>query len=131
MNFPVIGAIMLSALFSSCTPEHEMIGCKSDLHITETSTAYTGTRASGINSTIQCYGPNLCYSFSHVEIKEKQNKEFEIRVKANVPCKPTVCAQALYQANPTINIKTPEAGTYILQFYNRDVWFKSDTVIVN
>lgn len=131
MNSLLVTIMLPAFLFLSCTPEQENNSCQSDLYITETTTAYSGTRAAGINSTIHCYGPNLCYSFSHVEIKEKQNKEFDIRVKANVPCKPAICAQAIYQASPSINIKTPEAGIYILHFYNRDLLFKSDTVIVN
>jgi hypothetical protein len=121
--------VLLWILITGCTRENE--NCKSDLTISSVNTPSSGTVSSGITSAIQCHGSNLCYSFSHVEIKEKTGRIFEIRVKANVPCKPSYCLQAIYNANPSIKINTSTVGTYILNFYNGNALFKSDTVIIN
>jgi hypothetical protein len=129
MKLLILSGLALISLSFTCTREAE--NCKSELTIGSTVTPSTSAISSGITSEIHCYGPDLCYSLSHVDIKGKGNKVYDIRVIANVPCKPSICAQAIYQAKPSIHINTPEAGIYILNFYNRSQLFKSDTVMVN
>lgn len=105
--------------------------CDTDLVIGKTTTPAIVTLSSGIVFSYESYGANLCYSFSGTAISQKAGNIYEIRSKGKVPCKPTICAQAIYQVNDTQRILTPLSGTYYLQFYNENSLFKTDTVHVN
>lgn len=118
-------------IFSACSKNNKQENCITDLIIGETTTPSVSTVSAGITSSVKAYGPNLCYSFREVEIKESSEKVFDIRIKGNMPCYPTVCLDAVYEVNPIVKIITPSSGIYILRFYNNNFIFKSDTVAVN
>jgi hypothetical protein len=111
------------------TPNNES-NCKADLVITKTITPANTTITTGINSTVDAYGSNLCYSYSHNEIAVASGNIYQIRIKGNISCNAAICAQALYPVQTHINIQPVQAGTYYLQFFNYDALVKTDTVVV-
>lgn len=128
--------LSLSLLFTfvilgACSKSNKQENCITFLTIGEVITPSVSTLSAGITSSIKAYGPNLCYSFKDVEIHQSGEKIFDIKVRANIPCRPTVCLEAIYKTSTSIKINTPATGTYILRFYNNNLVFKSDTVVVN
>lgn len=105
--------------------------CDTFLVITATRTPGTATISSGINSEIDSYGANLCYSFSHTEISAKPSNVFELRSKGKVICGNPVCAQALFMVKDTVKISISSPGIYLLKFFNEHSLYKTDTVQVN
>jgi hypothetical protein len=118
-------------IFVSCekTPDRNI--CDTFLVIDSTSTPKTSTVAVGISSIIDCYGANLCYSYTGMDVAAKSGNVFEINAKGTINCEAQVCAQALYQVRDTIQINTTAAGTYYLKFYNSTSLVKTDTITVN
>lgn len=131
MKLIAISLFLLLSAFS-CNKNDDNPGqCDTDLVITDTRTPATTTIAAGINSIIESYGANLCYSFSKTEILEQPGKIFHIRSKGKVICGKPICAQALFQATDSVKITIPASGIYFLKFYNDNNHFKTDTVQVN
>lgn len=132
MKLKAILFFLLATSFSCNKDDDNNPGqCDTNLVITVTRTPARTTIAEGINSGIESYGANLCYSFSHTEILEKPGKIFQIRSKGKVTCGKPICAQALYQANDSVKIAISVSGTYFLKFYNENTHFKTDTVQVD
>ena len=132
MKYLVIMAIVLVTPGFLCSKKGEdNTSCPTELTITSTQPPATVAVGSDIVAKAKCYGPDLCYSFSHVEIKTASDRVYEIRTKGTIPCKAAICAQALYQAEPSFTIKTTLTGQYILRYYNNNTLFKADTVTVN
>jgi hypothetical protein len=104
--------------------------CKADLVITKTSTPPTTTVAAGISSTVDAYGSNLCYTYSHNQVTAVGGNVYQIRIIGKLPCNATICAQALYPVQTQVSISPVQAGTYYLHFFNFDALIKADTVIV-
>jgi hypothetical protein len=125
-----IGALsMVMACTKPCLPKNEE---KKDLMIVGVTTPATVEKGNQIVSQVRCEGQDLCYSFSNFEIKESGVRQFEIRAKANYPAhKNVVCGMAIYVADTVVKIDADGKGQYILQFYNANQLFKSDTVVVN
>lgn len=100
-----------------------------DLQFTKTTTPSNQSQQEGIVSQVKAYGPNLCYKFSKIDIKETATREFDIRLKATVTG--DVCAQALYNVDTTVKVNAAAKGKYLLHFYSQQQLFKTDTVQVN
>ena len=127
------GAVLLAfltVLSLSCNKEKTQ-NCESFLVITKASVSPSSSVANGILFDLEAYGGNLCYSFKRLDIRKTGDKTYDIRVIASLPCKPAVCAQALYQSNPSGSISTLSAGTYTLRFFNDRDLFTSVTVTIN
>jgi hypothetical protein len=118
-------------LFFACEKSPENNFCDTYLVIDSTSTPRSSTVAVGITSFIHCYGSDLCYSYSGMDISGKGGNVFEIHAKGKIRCNAQVCALALYEVRDTIQINTSAAGTYYLKFYNNTSLVKTDTVVVN
>jgi|CXWL01.1.fsa_nt_gi hypothetical protein len=129
----IVVSFFLLVLSFSCNKDEDNNPrqCDTYLVIAATRTPARTTIAAGINSGIESFGANLCYSFSHTEVLEKPGKIFEIRSKGKVTCGKPICAQALYQANDSVRITIAASGTYLLKFYNDNTHFKTDTVLVD
>lgn len=130
MRLVFYAAIISMFSFFQCEKE-ENENCFTDLAINKVSVSNTASVAEGIPFSVEAYGPDLCYSFSHFTIDKTGDKEYSIRVKATVPCGPAVCAQAIYYANPSGKISNVSAGTYVLKFFSNSTMFTSLTVTVN
>lgn len=102
-----------------------------DMIFTQTSTPTMVNTGQDIVSAVKCYGSDLCYKFLRFEVFETTPKIFEIRAKATYPNGKVFCAQALYEVDSVIRIKTNSPGQYQLRFYNRQELFKTDTVQAN
>jgi hypothetical protein len=120
-------------LFLSCGKNGDRSNnlCDTYFVIDSTSTPRSSTVASGITSIIRCYGSNLCYTYTGMEITNRSGNVFEINAKGKIPCGTPVCAQALREVRDTVNISNATAGTYYLKFYNNSLLLKTDTVTVN
>jgi hypothetical protein len=118
-------------LFFSCEKTPDKSLCDTFLVIDSTSTPRTSTVAAGISSIIECYGANLCYSYTGMDVAAKSGNIFEINAKGKINCEVQICAEALYQVRDTIQINTPAAGIYYLKFYNSTSLVRTDTVTVN
>ena len=112
--------------------------CDTYLSISSTNTPATVLLSEGITSTVTSHGPDLCYRFSGMEITQQPTPsgpvyqfKYFIKVKGTVPCKSTICAQAIYNSTNSFLLTPTVKGTYYLHFYNQNVLFKTDTVIVN
>lgn len=134
MSKAVFYLLVLSLLNSCSKDKSENVGqCDTYLLINSTKTPRTSTISSGIKTIIDCYGPNLCYSFSGMEIIEKEGNVFEIKAKGKAPCGPAICLQAIYAVKDSATINIRMVGFYYLKFFNNDAAtsFKTDTVVVN
>jgi hypothetical protein len=132
MNHRIIIAIVFVIIGFSCSKKSEKDAlCFTELTIVSTQTPTTVTLGNDIVAKATCTGPNLCYSFSYVDIKAIAERIYEIRTKGKVPCKASICLDAIYQAQPSFNIKATLSGQYILRYYNSNTLFKADTVTAN
>ena len=113
-----------------CNKDDEGL-CMTNLSIIETQAPATGIVGSNLRIPLRCSGSDLCYSFSHLDLQAIAPRIYEIRTKGWYPCQPAICAQAIYYADTAVNIIPPAAGQYIFRFYNDQLLFKADTVIVN
>ncbi|MBL0270243.1 MAG: hypothetical protein KAX45_00030 [Chitinophagaceae bacterium] len=129
MKLISITALFFLSLSFSCKKEKKE-NCESYLEITKVSISPASNVTNSIIFNLDAYGPNLCYSFKQLNISKTGDKSYDIKVIAGVPCKPTVCAQALYQINPTGTISAVTAGTYTLRFYNGSSLFTQLTVTI-
>jgi hypothetical protein len=125
--------ILSGTLFSTgCEKQEEENDCLADLIITKVTYPLHIISEPGITFVLDCYGPNLCYSFSEVQVKNVGANTFEIKAKATVPCeKDLVCAQAIYEAQPAKSILNLAPGNYTLRFFNGNSLFKEEVVRVN
>lgn len=92
-----------------------------DLTIISTTTPTTATQGQNIISNVRCSGPDLCYKFLRMDVKESGTRQFEIKAKATYPNSKKgdiVCAQAIYYVDSSITINATTKGQYILKFYN-------------
>jgi hypothetical protein len=115
MKAIVVIALFLVSTTLSCKKEKNET-CETNLEITKVS--------------IDAYGANLCYSFKQLSISKSADKTYDIKVIGNIPCKPAVCALALYQVSPSGTINAISAGTYTLRFYNGTSLFTTLTVTI-
>lgn len=123
--------LVLCVFMLGCKKEDSQVAlCDVSLIIGNTESPKTAFINTGITFSYECFGNNLCYSFSGTGISQKSGNIFEIRAKGKFPCSAAICAQAIFQASDTITIKTPQAGSYYLQFFNENTLFKTDTVLV-
>jgi hypothetical protein len=105
---------------------------KSDLVFQSVSIVTEGHANGDITAAATLVGPNLCYKFTHFEVSNTRQNQFDIYAKGDVPAPSQICAQALYQKDTTVSIARPAPGTYVLNFWNPgDKLFKSETVTVN
>jgi len=129
-------ALIVSLIFSCKKNDQEL--CDTYLTISSTNTPTATTLSQGITSTINSYGPDLCYRFSAMEITQQPTPsgpiyqfQYFIKVKGTVTCGNAICAQAIYNSTNSILLSPTVKGTYYLHFYNQSQLFKTDTVIVN
>ncbi len=78
-----------------------------------------------------CTGSDLCYKFLRSEVKTQPGNIFEIRPIGTYPCKPKICATAIYEAADTIILPTTIPGTYKVNFYSGNTLISSNSVAVN
>ena len=105
-----------------------------DLIFTEAETTPTATLADGITINVEFYSPNLCYTFSHFDVKETSPMRYDIYAKATYPRGNPPCAQVVSKTDTTFTIRPTVKGQYVLHFYNlpeRSTPFIRDTVQVN
>jgi hypothetical protein len=132
MKYIAITAIIMITSGFLCSKKDENGNlCKVDLTIISAQAPASVTRGSNIIALVKCFGADLCYSFSHSEVKKTDERIYEIRTKGNYPCSPAICALAIYYAEPTVSIAATLSGQYILRYYNGNTLFKADTVTVN
>ncbi|MEJ7738893.1 MAG: hypothetical protein WKF97_15825 [Chitinophagaceae bacterium] len=122
-------AYICTILLACTKPDDVKKIIEDNLDIISTTTPASIVKGQEIISTIQCQGPNLCYSFHRLEITETSPRQFEIRAKAHV--QGSVCAMALYRVDTVARIPALTSGQYLLRFYNASRLFKTDTVQVN
>ncbi len=105
---------------------------ESDLTFQSVSAVTEGNANGKIEAAATLVGPNLCYTFTHFEVSNTRQNQFDIYAKGNVPVQGQICAQAIYRKDTTVSITRPAPGTYVLNFWNPDdKLFKSETVTVN
>lgn len=122
--------LLLSFSAVSCNKNRNK-DCFADMVFTKVSVSAASSTVNGILFDTEAYGGNLCYSFSHFKIEKTGDKTYTIRVIAAIPCGRPICAQALYQANPSGKIENVSPGVYSLHFYNMDALFTSVSVTIN
>ena len=125
--------VIVVGLLFSCGKDGDRSNnlCETYFVIDSTNTPRTSTVANGITTIIRCYGSNLCYTYTDMDITIRPGNVFEIHAKGKIPCGAVVCAQALREARDTGRISTASAGTYYLKFYNNTSLLKTDTITVN
>jgi len=133
----ILSIVLIVSLIFSCKKNDQEL-CDTYLTISSTNTPTATILDQGITSTINSYGPDLCYRFSGMEITQQPTPsgpvyqfKYFIKVKGTIPCKSTNCAQAIYNSTNSILLTPTVRGTYYLHFYNQNLLFKTDTVIVN
>ncbi len=105
-----------------------------DLWFVSVNTSKNVSAGQDIISQVTCSGSDLCYRFSHFEIKEPYPREFYITAKATYPNPKKgdiVCLQTIYNKDTSVSIPASAAGKYVLHFLNDDEVIKTDTVQVN
>lgn len=132
MRYIVIAAIILVMPSFLCSKEKDDNGlCAVNLSIVAAQIPATVSVGSDITAVVRCSGSDLCYSYTHTDVKNIAPRIYEIRTMGTYPCKPAICAQAIYYAEPSVRINTTQIGQYILRYYNGNTLFRADTVIVN
>lgn len=122
--------ILVSCKKNASEPDAVLV----DLSIISTITPRTTTQGQEIVSNIKCSASNLCYEFLKFEIQETESRHFAIKAMATYPNPRKgnfACPQAIYYADTTLKIMTTTRGKYLLEFYNDNLLFKIDTVLVN
>ncbi len=127
--------LIVLAAFTGCSKENR----EPDFNLVDLSVVSTNLPAQvpkdqeiAINGTWS--GSDLCYHFSHFEIKEAAPRTFDIRAKATYPNgkkRDVICLQAVYYFDTTIKINPSTTGQYLLRYYNGTQVTKTDTVQVN
>ena len=117
-----------------------LLGCNKEednRDLNEVSLTFTRIQTPGavsfpqnIVSTVRVSGSDLCYRFTHFNIKHPKANVYEVYAKGAYPAKPTMCPQAIYNKDTTVQIQPAAPGQYILRFYNQGL-YKTDTVQVN
>ena len=130
--------LIVSLIFSCKKSKDGDERCNTYLTISSTNTPSATTLSQGITTTVTSHGPDLCYSFSGIEVTQQPTPsgpafqfQYFIKVKGTLPCVPSICAQAIYNSTNSISLSPPVKGTYYLHFYNQSQLFKTDTVVVN
>jgi hypothetical protein len=131
----IILSFLILAIFVTCKKHNnEPDTILVDLTIISTVTPITATLGQDIVSAIKCSAPDLCYKFAKFEVKEMATRQFEIKAKATYPDSKKgdiVCLEAIYYADTLLKINATTKGQYVLNFFNGNLFFKSDTVQVN
>jgi hypothetical protein len=105
-----------------------------NLPIVKTSTQTTTTAGQDIITNIRCELTSLSgdVSFQGFDIQNTSEKEYSISAKALYKDWNTqIGMPVMWTLDTTASIRTTTAGKYILNFYNSNKLFKSDTVHVN
>jgi hypothetical protein len=125
---------LLALTTFSCTKDNSEIenNLKSDLTFQSVTIVTEGNANGEIKAAATVVGPNLCYKFTHFEVSNSRQNQFDIYTRGTVPASGQMCAQALYSKDTTVSITKPAPGIYTLNFWNPDKQlFKSETVTVN
>jgi hypothetical protein len=105
---------------------------QSDLSFQSVTMITEGTINGELKAAATVVGPDLCYTFTHFEVSNKEQNKLDIYAKGTVPQPGQVCAQAIYRKDTTVIISKPAPGTYTLNFWNpNNQVFKTVTVTVN
>jgi hypothetical protein len=131
MKYLTIAAIILITSSFFCTKEKDDGLCQVNLTIISTQTPASVSAGSDISSLVKCSGSDLCYRFTHAAVKNVAPRVYEIRTLGTYPCKPAICALAIYYNESPVSIPTTVSGQYILRFFNGNTLFSTDTVAVN
>ena len=103
-----------------------------DLQFQSVTIIAEGEAKGDIRATASVVGPNLCYKFTHFQVSNTTQNQFDIYAKGVEPSPEQICAQALYSLDTTVSIPRPAPGTYALKFWNPgSKLFKSETVVVD
>jgi hypothetical protein len=108
----------LLILFLLSCKKAETDAAYADLFITKAEAPANTTVSEGITVKVQCYGPDLCYTFSHFDIVAPELFQYDIIAKASLPGKPAVCPQAIYKVDTSLTIQTAVKGRYVLRFHS-------------
>ncbi|MBL7744824.1 MAG: hypothetical protein JNN00_15230 [Chitinophagaceae bacterium] len=134
MKYLFIAALVLSTLSFRCNKDDDDTMTCPDVNLTIVAAQTPSQVAAGsaITVVVRCSGSDLCYNYTHADIKKLLPRIFEIRTMGTYPCKPVACAQAIYYAEPSISIPASGgSGQYIIRYYNGNTLFRADTVTVN
>jgi hypothetical protein len=104
-----------------------------DMTIEATETPRGPVTGAFIFSKVTVSGPDDCTTFSRFDVYKRNPLLFEVRAKAVYPA-PNLnvnCAPGYFKFDTTLRITTETPGQHILEFYNGNVLFKRDTVLVN
>jgi hypothetical protein len=72
--------------------------------------------------------PNSCYSWSRAEVREKDQKDYNVRAMAMVS--QTMCLMVLVPYTKEINLGHLPPGEHLLRFINGDdTWFEKKLVV--
>ncbi len=125
----ILLAIFAFAVFS-CTKED--VEPQGDLQFQSVAMVTEGEAKGDIKATTTVVAPNLCYKFTHFQVSNTRQNQFDIYAKGIVPSPEQICAQALYSIDTTVSIPRPAPGTYVVNFWNPgNQLFKSETLIVD
>lgn len=121
---------LIAVIAFACTKENNDAP-QGDLMFHSVALVTEGVASGEIKATATVGGPNLCYSFTHFQVTNAKQNQFDIYAKGTVPGPNQMCAQALYKKDTTVTVAKPAPGTYIINFWNpKNQLFKSDTVTV-
>ncbi len=119
----------------SCNKNDDVIqSFTGNLPIVFTISPTTAIAGQNIISNFRCELSSLngSVTFQGFDIKEVATRQFNINAKAFYKdWNSQIGMPVMWTLDTTLNIKTTIAGKYILNFYNSDKLFKSDTVQVN
>jgi hypothetical protein len=135
MKQMILCLLVITVVLNACSkPESNGPQLKTQMQIVKVETPKAVVKGTEIVSNVTCEAPNLCYTFSHFDVKNNGNRNYEIRAIADYPNRPpgeVFCAQMIYRIDTTLRIPAPDKGTYMLRFYNKHNLFETDTVVVN
>ena len=124
----LLSLLVLTAF--SCTKQNGDF--ESDLMFHSVTLITEGSDNNEIKAAATIIGPNLCYQFTHLQVRNTRSNHFDIYAKGTGPERNWICAQALYQKDTTILISKPGEGTYTINFWNpNNQLFKSESIIIN
>ena len=104
-----------------------------NLVITKAEAPDTTTLEQGITINVQGYGPDLCYKFSHFDVRNDAPFQYNISARATITKGEVACLQAINKFDKSLTVKPNIKGQYVLRFHHvaSGTAFITDTVQVN
>ncbi|GAA4327879.1 hypothetical protein [Flaviaesturariibacter amylovorans] len=125
--FPTLS--LAAVLLFGCTKNCENDQRPVDLEIVDAGLPDGSVQGRNIRAHVRYAVPGSCYGFDRFDISSRASA-FDIRVKGFYESR-SVCQDYLALPDSVISINAQAPGRYALNFYNKDVLFRTDTVLVN